>query len=273
MKNTIAFPGLGIGSFTLSAEFSFFGFTVHWYGIIIVLGIILGYLFARRKGEARSISSDTLLDIVLYGLPSAIICARIYYVIFSWADYKDNLLDVFKIWEGGIAIYGAVIGASISTLIYCRVKKISFLKVFDVGAFGLLIGQVIGRWGNFVNAEAYGSETSTALFRMRLVNRGITVHPTFLYESAWNLLLFIFLNGYEKYQKFDGELFLVYLSGYGLGRFFIEGMRQDSLWLGPVRISQLVAALCVILGLLFILLGRRKAYRKEKAGEAVASEN
>ncbi len=262
-KNVMAFPGLGIGPFTISTGFSFFGITIHWYGILIVLGIILAYIFSVKKGKSRGVDDDTLLDVILWGLPSAIICARIYYVIFSWSTYKDNFLDVFKIWEGGIAIYGAVIGACVSTFIYCRVKKISFRKIFDIGAFGLLIGQIVGRWGNFINAEAYGAETNTALLRMRLVNQGVTVHPTFLYESLWNLLLFLFLNYYEKYQKFEGEIFLIYLTGYGFGRFFIEGMRQDSLWLGPLRVSQVLAALCVCFGIICLIMGRKRANRTE----------
>ncbi len=265
MSNTIAFPGLGGFQITLKPAFSFFGLSVHWYGVIIALGIVLAYLFAVKKAKQRNISSDTLTDILLYGLPSAVIFARLYYVVFSWADYRDNFLDVFKIWEGGIAIYGAVIGACLSTFIYCRVKKLSIPKVFDVGAFGLLIGQMIGRWGNFVNAEAFGSETQTALFRMHLVDKGITVHPTFLYESVWNFLLFLVINLFEKHQKFDGEVFLWYLSGYGLGRFFIEGMRADSLWLGPVRISQILAAVCFVIGLLLIIYFRM---RKKSAQNA-----
>ncbi len=258
MNNTFAFPGLGIGPFTLSTGFSFFGLTIHWYGVLIALGIVLAYLFAKKKAKTREISQDTLLDIIIWGLPSAIICARLYYVIFSWDSYRNHFIDVFKIWEGGIAIYGGVIGACLSTFIYCRVKKISFPKVFDIGAFGLLIGQIIGRWGNFINAEAFGSGTDSALFRMTLVNQGITVHPTFLYESLWNFLLFLFLNWYEKKQKFDGEIFLLYLSGYGLGRFFIEGMREDSLWLGAFRVSQVLAALCFAIGVVLIVYFRQK---------------
>ncbi len=257
-NHTIAFPGLGLGPLQISTGFKFFGFSIHWYGVIIALGIVLAYLFARRKAVRRGIEEETLLDILIWGLPSAIICARLYYVIFSWADYKETPLDIVKIWEGGLAIYGGVIGACLSTVIYCRVKQLSFRKMFDVGAFGLLIGQILGRWGNFVNAEAYGSQTQTALFRMQLIDQGVMVHPTFLYESAWNLLVFIFLNLYEPYQKFEGELFLVYVTGYGLGRFFIEGMRADSLWLGTVRISQLVAAVCVIVGLTLVIIGRRR---------------
>ncbi len=258
-KNTIAFPGLGLGPFQISEGFTFFGLSIHFYGILIALGIILAYLFAKKKAEKRGISDDTLIDIVIWGLPSAVLCARIYYVIFSWGDYRDNLWGIFKIWEGGIAIYGAIIGACLSTFIYCRHKKIPFSKVFDIGAFGLLIGQIIGRWGNFINAEAFGGLTNSALLRMELVDWGITVHPTFLYESMWNLLVFICLNLYEKHQKFDREIFLLYATGYGLGRFFIEGLRTDSLYLGPIRVSQWVGALCFILGLLLIVYFRKKA--------------
>ena len=220
-------------------------------------------MYGKKKAKKRDISQDTVLDIIIWGLPSAVICARLYYVFFSWDDYKGNFMDVFKIWEGGIAIYGAVIGAVVSSFIYCRVKKVPIGKMFDVGAFGLLIGQMIGRWGNFVNGEAFGGLTDTALFRMTLVNRNITVHPTFLYESVWNLLVFLFLNWYEKRQKFDGEIFLLYLSGYGLGRFFIEGMREDSLWLGSFRISQVLAAVCFVMGIVLVIYFR--SHKKKAA--------
>ncbi len=265
MKNIIAFPGLNIGPFTLKESFSFFGLTIHWYGVIIATSLVLAYLFGVKKGKGREIQSDTIIDVILYGLPSALICARLYYVIFSWSEYQNNLLDIFKIWEGGIAIYGAVIGACLSTCIYCRIKKVPFGKMFDVGAFGLLIGQTIGRWGNFVNAEAYGSETAHALFRMELLNKGITVHPTFLYESLWNLTIFVLLNIYDKHRRFDGEIFVLYIVLYGLGRFFIEGLRTDSLWFGPVRISRIVALLCVVVGVVLWIILRKKSQNPGKA--------
>lgn len=255
--NIIAFPGLGIDALTIKNTFSVFGFEIHYYGVIIALGIVLAYIFALYEGKSRDISSDTILDIILYGLPSAVVCARIYYVIFQWDYFKRNPSDIIKIWEGGIAIYGAVIGAIISTYIYCRVKKIQFLKMADIGAFGLLIGQAIGRWGNFVNAEAYGGSTNLP-WRMQLLDLGISVHPTFLYESLWNICVFIILFLYRKKQKFDGEIFLMYLTGYGLGRFWIEGLRADSLYLGPVRISQMVALACVLSGLVLIIYFRKK---------------
>ena len=258
MVNTIAFPGLGIKPMQMKSTFSFFGFSIHWYGVIIALGIVLAYLFAVREGKKRGISQDTLLDLVIFGLPSAIVGARLYYVIFEWQQYRGNFWNVFKIWEGGLAIYGGIIGACLCAYIYCRVKKISFLKILDLGGFGFLIGQSVGRWGNFVNVEAYGAQT-TLPCRMELVDLGICVHPTFLYESLWNACLFLLLLGYRKKQKFDGEIFCLYLAGYGLGRFWIEGLRADSLFLGPLRVSQLLAAVCVLVGISLLIYGRRKA--------------
>lgn len=262
MINKIAFPGLGIDIMNIKTTLTVFGFDIHWYGILIALGIILAYLFAVREGKRRDISPDTVLDIIIYGLPSAIICARLYYVIFSWDSYKNDLSEIYKIWNGGLAIYGGVIGAVISTAIYCNFKKISFFKIADLGAFGLLIGQAVGRWGNFVNAEAYGAET-TLPWRMELVDLGVFVHPTFLYESLWNIGVFLVLLWYRKKQKANGEIFFAYLAGYGLGRLWIEGLRLDSLMLGSVRISQLLAAVCVLAGVGLIVY-----FRKRKIGES-----
>ena len=261
MINTIAFPGLGIGAFKVSEVINIFGLNIHWYGIIIAMGVLLGYLLASYDAKRRDLSQDTLTDILLYGLPSAVICARIYYVIFNFDNYKDDLLSVFKIWEGGIAIYGAIIGACISTFVYCKVKGINIKKAFDVGAFGLIVGQIIGRWGNFVNAEAYGEKTNLP-WRMELVDLGISVHPTFLYESLWNSLVLIAMLLYRKKQKFDGENFLLYITLYGLGRVWIEGLRTDSLLIGNVRVSQILAGLCVIIGGGLILYFRRKSGEK-----------
>lgn len=257
MVNAIAFPGLSLGPFSVKESFRLFGITVHWYGVIIAVGILAAYLFCTHIAKDYDLSKDNILDVVIFGLPSAVICARIYYVVFEWSSYRDNLADIFKIWEGGIAIYGAVIGACLSAFIYCRVKKISFLNVFDVGAFGLLIGQIFGRWGNFVNAEAYGTVTSLP-WRMELLNLGIAVHPTFLYESLWNLCVFVVLLVYRKKMTFSGEVFFSYITLYGLGRFWIEGLRTDSLFFGPFRISQIVAALSVIIGIVLIAVNRHK---------------
>ena len=259
MINKIAFPGLLIGPFEIHESFNIFGLTIHWYGVFIALGILLAYLFCSRMAKDYDLDKENILDVILAGLPGAIICARLYYVIFEWEQYKDDLLSVFKIWEGGIAIYGAIIGAVISTYIYCRIKKIKVTKLLDVGAFGLLIGQITGRWGNFVNAEAYGAQTSLP-WGMELLNQGICVHPTFFYESLWNIGVFLFLwLFYRKKQKFSGEIFLAYIAGYGAGRLWIEGLRADSLYLGPLRISQIVALLCVIIGTGLIIYFRKKA--------------
>lgn len=257
MINHIAFPGLSLGPFAVSESFHLFGLTIHWYGVIIMLGVIAAYVFCSRIAKDYALTKDHLLDIILFGLPSAIICARIYYVLFEWESYRNNPIDILKIWEGGIAIYGAVIGACLSTYLYCRVKKIPVLKVFDIGAYGLLLGQMIGRWGNFVNAEAYGAETMLP-WRMQLLDAGIMVHPTFLYESLWNLGVFILLVIRRKKMTFHGEAFLWYIVLYGLGRFWIEGLRADSLYLGPVRISQIVALSCVICGIAFLIYNKKK---------------
>ena len=263
MVNHISFPGLSIGPLAVHESFQIFGLTIHWYGVIIALGIAAAYLFCSHIAKDYDVTKDNALDIIIFGLPSAVICARIYYVIFEWKSYKDNLWDIFKIWEGGIAIYGAIIGACLSTYFYCRYRKLSVAKVFDLGAFGLLLGQIFGRWGNFVNAEAYGGTTSLP-WRMELIEVGICVHPTFLYESLWNIGVFLLLCYRRKKETFDGEIFLSYITLYGLGRLWIEGLRSDSLYLGSVRISQLVALLCVATGVILILVNKKKQRKIEE---------
>ncbi len=257
MVNTIGFPGLSIGPFKICETINLFGISIHLYGVIIALGILAAYFFCSRIAKEYNLTTDNLLDLIIFGLPSAIICARTYYVIFEWESYKDNLIDIFKIWNGGIAIYGAIIGACISSIIYCKVKKINLLNVLDIGAFGLLLGQMIGRWGNFVNAEAYGIVTDLP-WRMELLDLGICVHPTFLYESLWNFGVFLILLLRRKKMAFSGEIFVSYITLYGLGRFWIEGLRTDSLYLGMFRVSQIVALLCVLTGLSIIILKRIK---------------
>lgn len=237
---------------------------IYWYGIIIALAIFAGYFIASYYAKKDGIPNDTVLDVVLYGAPTAIVFARLYYVVFSFSEYKNNLSKIFAIWEGGIAIYGAIIGAVIAAYIYCRVKKVSVKKVFDVCILGVIIGQAIGRWGNFMNIEAYGSYTNLP-WKMGIYEQGklVFVHPTFLYESLWNfigLFVLIFIN---NRKKFDGLTFYSYLVWYGIGRFFIEGLRTDSLYLGSIRISQLVALLTVVLGIILITI----SYKKHKLSE------
>jgi len=255
----IRFPGLGLEFFINPVAFSVFGKEIYWYGIIISVGFILAYLFvtyeARRLGE----NPEVITDVVLWGTPAAIIGARLYYVIFNWAEYKGNPKEIIAIWHGGLAIYGAIIAALITALLYCNFKKTSFWRIADMCCLGLLIGQAVGRWGNFVNQEAYGVQTSL-LWRMEIYDeelaQRIAVHPTFLYESLWNVLGFLILLWYRKRKKFNGEVFLLYSLWYSLGRFWIEGLRTDSLYWGNIRISQLVAGVAVIGSIIAIFIFR-----------------
>ncbi len=258
--NNISFPALGINlkidpvAFTLPIIGE-----VHWYGIIIGLGIVLAFAYCCHIARKEGVSSDTIADLLIYALPVSVICARTYYVVFSWEQYKDNLADVVKIWEGGIAIYGAIIGAIITGIVFCRVKKLETLKIFDICCLGLIIGQLVGRWGNFVNAEAFGGYCK--YFWGMSINGGGPVHPTFLYESLWNLAGLVILSLLHKRKPFNGYTFYCYLMWYGLGRFFIEGLRADSLYIGGYRISQIVAVLCIITGIaaLSILTEKKNA--------------
>ena len=251
MTNRITFPILGLEFNINRVAISIFGFDIYWYALIITTGILAGYFYALRQGKKQGIPGDVFSEILLIGIPSAIISARAYYVLSKWDYYSENVTEIFNLRAGGIAIYGAIIGAVIAVLIYCKIKKINTLRIFDIGAVSLLIGQSIGRWGNFVNAEAYGYETDF-IFKMGIYSdiakEFIYYHPTFLYESLWNLLGAIILSVLNKKKKVDGLIFFLYIFWYGLGRFFIEGLRTDSLMAGNFRLSQIVAALSVIIG-------------------------
>ncbi|MGE4283695.1 MAG: prolipoprotein diacylglyceryl transferase [Clostridia bacterium] len=259
----IVFPGLGLKFSIDNIAFTIFGMPIYWYGIIISTGFLLALLLAIRESKRIGLDPDIIMDVVLFGTPSAIIGARLYYVIFY-----GNISEFFLIRQGGLAIYGAIIGAVISTYIYCRIKKVNVLEVLDVGALGLIIAQAIGRWGNFVNQEAYGGLTSLP-WRMEIYDiqaqARIAVHPTFLYESVWNVAGFILLLWYRKKKKNEGEVFLLYALWYGLGRFWIEAMRTDSLYLGSFRISQIIAALSVAASAfaIYMLRKRKKEMRQE----------
>lgn len=245
----IEFPGLNFRtdpSRTLS--FSIFGKEIYYYGLIIAAGFVLAILYARIRCKEFGLSFDSITDAIIFAVPLAIICARLYYVAFSWDDYKGDFLSIFKIWEGGIAIYGGVIGAALGLLLFSKVRKKRIAPYLDIMGLGLLIGQLIGRWGNFFNREAHGAETGkNFLLRMYMYSSQNHAfgswHPTFLYESLWNLLGFIFLHFLSKKRKYDGQVFLMYVAWYGLGRLWIEGLRTDSLLIGPIRVSQLLAGL------------------------------
>ena len=260
--NEIGFPGLGIGPFNMNRIALAFGpVTIYWYAIFLVSGIVAGFVFALHEAKRLNLDTEVIYDLVLWGLPISVICARAYYVIFSWDEMQGNILNAFKIWDGGIAIYGSIIGAVLTGIVYCHVKHIKIGLVFDVCAIPLMLGQAIGRWGNFVNAEVYG-RTTDVLWRMSV--NGSNVHPLFLYESIWMLLGIAILISYKNRKKFDGEIFLLYVVWYGIGRGFLEGMRQNSYVLklfGSVPISQMLAvisAACAILVLVYFYMNRSK---------------
>lgn len=245
--------------------FSFGTFEVRWYGILIATGIILAFLLVQKEMVKQKMHPDFLTDMLIWAVPISIISARIYYVIFSWDFYKDHPGDIIKIWEGGIAIHGALIGAIITAVIFTRKRGVSFWKVADITAPGLLIGQIIGRWGNFMNQEAHGGPVSQSFLENNIIpdwimNQmtidGITYHPTFLYESMWNLVGLAIILLLRRVNLKRGEIFFFYIIWYSVGRFFIEGMRTDSLYGGGLRAAQVVSILGVLIAL-GILIYRR----------------
>ena len=246
--SSISFPFLGL-EVNPPRTLSVGPLTAHYYGIIIAIGLILAIGYACRRSKEFGLTEDHVLDGALWVTPFAFVCARAYYVAFSWEDYADNLISVLYIWEGGIAIYGGVIGAVIGMLVFSKVKKISFKAVLDIILMVFLLGQAIGRWGNFMNREAFGAATDS-FFRMGLFNTRTGAweyyHPTFLYESLWNLTGFVILISICHKRKYDGQIALCYAAWYGLGRSIIEGLRVDSLWWGPFRVSQVLAAVTCV---------------------------
>jgi phosphatidylglycerol:prolipoprotein diacylglycerol transferase len=245
-------------------------FTIYWYGVIIATGALLGIYLAMKEADRLGWEQDTIIDFVVFAIPIAIIFARIFYVVFEWERYADGpFWKVFAIWEGGIAIHGAVLGGVLTAIFFTRFKKISFWKLADIVAPSLILGQAIGRWGNFMNQEAHGGPVSDTAYENFLqylpdfiMNQmtidGVMYHPTFLYESVWNILVFILLLLMRKYNPLRGEIFLSYLIFYSIGRFFIEGMRTDSLYIiGDLRTAQVVSITLIVVGILFILYRRR----------------
>ena len=243
---TISFPGLGL-ELNPPRILELGPLTIHFYGLVIATGLILAAIYGMKRSKQFGLNEDLILDGVLWVTPFAILCARAYYCIFSWPQYRDNPISMLYIWEGGLAIYGGVLGAIAGVLVYCKWKKISVGAVLDVVALGFLIGQAMGRWGNFFNREAFGAETECFL-RMGLYNTVTQTfeyhHPTFLYESLWNLAGFVMLHFASKHRRYDGQIALGYVAWYGLGRAWIEGLRTDSLYIGStgIRVSQLLAA-------------------------------
>ena len=289
--NIIGFPNLGLGPWEINKFlFQAGNFKVAWYGIIITIGIVLAVLYTIKRGKQEGFTTDDVLDYAIWVVLVGIIGARLYYVAMTWGRY-ESFLDIFAIWNGGLAIYGGLIGGALTIMYISYKKQKSVLKFFDMVTPGVMIAQALGRWGNFFNAEAYGSilkyeflgkTFETSRFAGQAIPWIMTIenvngsalyyaHPTFLYESLWNVLGFILLNIRYKNKKFDGQILFSYIVWYGFGRMFIEGFRTDSLYLGNVRISQLLAVGCVLFGIMFYHLLRKKA-RPVLAAEQDAQE-
>ena len=296
IATAIEFPNLHIKISSLPKSFSVFGFEVSFYGVIIAIGMLLGILLVLREAKKTGQDYNTYIDLAIFTIIVGVVFARLYYVIFRWSYYSNNLGEIVNVRGGGLAIYGGVIGAVITIIIFCKVKKLNFGQVCDTAVLGLLVGQIIGRWGNFFNREAFGGVTGNGNpFAMRLYFDGVysigqvpssvlkgmakisdksasalnyvQVHPTFLYESVWNLILLIVILVFRKKKAFQGEVFIWYLGGYGLGRFFIEGLRSDQLllpWGWPV--SQVLSALLVVGAIVAeIAIRKKKSAKLEKA--------
>ncbi len=270
-KPTISFPILG-EDFSINPPhfIELFGFPIYYYGIIIAFGFLLAVLYCARRSRDFGLTQDNLLDMLIIATPLAIIGARLYYVAFNFSLYEDDLMGIFSFRDGGLAIYGGIIFAVIGLFISAKRNKFSSFAMLDLGGMGLLIGQCVGRWGNFINREAFGTETDSFL-RMGLTNvaTGVTtyVHPTFLYESVWNFFGFIFLHIFSKKveRKFDGQLFLMYIAWYGLGRTFTEGLRTDSLYLTEtIRVSQALALLSFVVSVIALIVMLRRENPPEK---------
>ncbi|MDE7360719.1 MAG: prolipoprotein diacylglyceryl transferase [Oscillospiraceae bacterium] len=262
----VEFPNLfGGAAVNYYRGFRLFGINIYWYGVLITIGVILAYLYAMRRAPRDfGLVRDRVFDVVFAALIGGFVCARIYYCVFKELEVPGTytFITAFTtIRDGGLAIYGGIIGAGLVGLLFCKIRKVNFFAMADLASLGFLIGQTIGRWGNFINQEAYGGICSPDwLFGMNgskigtEVEAGALVHPCFLYESAWCLLGFVLLHLYsKKLRTFDGEIALLYVSWYGLGRFFIEGLRTDSLYIGTLRVSQLVAAVSFAVGMILFI--------------------
>ena len=288
----IWFVNLGIKITDLQKSFSIGNFSIAYYGLILGSGVLFGLIMATIIAKKNGENPEIYLDLAIYGTIFGIICARTYYVAFSWDYYKNNLLEIFNLRGGGIAMYGSAIGAVLTVVVYSRIKKLNFGQLCDTASCGLITGQIVGRWGNFVNCEAFGGYTENLLamrlnvekvhsymISQELADKMITVdgvnyiqvHPTFLYESLWNLGILIIMLLFTKHKKWNGEVFCLYLIGYGIGRFWIEGLRTDQLQIGDtgIAISQVVALVTAAVGALLIIYNRRK---KAAAGASESSE-
>jgi phosphatidylglycerol:prolipoprotein diacylglycerol transferase len=280
MAEVLSFPGLGLEFEIDRIAMTVAGRPIYWYGVIIALAFLAAASFALMRARAFGLDGDRVMDVVLGSVLAGIVGARIYYVIFRWDSYAENLMSVFYVWEGGIAIYGGIIGGVLAAVFICKWRRVKLLPMLDLAAGSVLLGQAIGRWGNFVNIEVFGGNTTlpwgmtsrTISWYLRenlqelgaigmTVDPELPVHPTVLYESLWCLLGFVIVARYAGKRKFDGEAGLFYLVWYGLGRFFIEGLRTDSLLLGTMRVSQVLALLCVLVAGMALVTVRSRITR------------
>ncbi len=267
MSTTVSFPGLGIGEFSVDrVAFHIFDKPVYWYGVIIMLGIVAAFIHAVIRSKREGITTDDMLDMGIFTVLFGVLGARLYYVLTTLKTHEyKNLIDVIAVWEGGLAIYGGIIAGCTALVLTAVYKKINPLKVMDAVGPGVMLAQAIGRWGNFMNGEAFGYEVAEGSllypFRMGLISdytEGLTMryyHPTFLYESLWNILGFVLISLVYRKKKFNGQMALMYFTWYGFGRMFIEGLRTDSLYVGPFRISQVVGAVCFLAGATLLTVG------------------
>lgn len=285
MTRPLLFPGLGLEFHISRVAFSIGPLTVYWYGIILVFGMGMALLYCTRRSRDFGIHPDRVSDVILYAIVAGLIGARIYYVLFSWDYYSQHPAEIFRIWEGGIAIYGGILGGLLGSVLLCKLWKIPLLPLLDLMVGGLILGQAIGRWGNFMNIEAFGGNTTlpwgmtgpsivaylegqaAVLAEIGvIVDPIMPVHPTFFYESLWNLAGFGFIVWYTSRRRLNGELTLLYLAWYGLGRAWIEGLRTDSLMWGSVRVSQLLAAVCAVASALLLWQLRKRFEAGRLAG-------
>lgn len=285
MNTSINFPNLHIYLENVGKQIYIGDFAIAYYGITIAFAVLVGLFVGCREAKRTGQDVEKYMDLAIYEVIFSVMGARLYYVIFEWDSYKDNLLSIFNIRQGGLAIYGGIITAIIVAIIYAKLKKMRFPQIADTACLGLVIGQAIGRWGNFFNREAFGQysdgllamqlpvsavrggEITTEMYNNAVYIDGvqfIQVHPTFLYESLWNLSLFILLNVFKKYKKFEGEVLVWYLGGYGIGRFWIESLRTDQLIIGNtgIPVSQLLAGVLVVACVVIEIVMRRKAAHK-----------
>lgn len=287
MDTSINFPNLHIYLDHVGKSISIFGFKIAFYGMIIAFGMLMGIVVARAEARKTHQDPELYLDLAIYAIVFSVIGARLYYVVFSWDMYKDNLISILYTRQGGLAIYGGVIAAILTTFIFAKMKKVNFYQLLDTACLGLLIGQIIGRWGNFFNREAFGGYTDN-IFAMQLpvnavrtsdittqlanhmkVIGGVSyiqVHPTFLYESLWNVMVLLIIIFLKRFKQFQGEVFLLYLFGYGIGRFWIEGLRTDQLIIPAIHYpaSQALAAFLAVASGIIIVIGHVKALRRKQ---------